>query len=104
MWYLLYIVVPTGKAGEVIRIAERAGSQGGTVLHGKGIGKKPKSFLSFEVEPMREIVWIIVEKEHYREVSQALYSEMDLSQPGHGILFAEPLSEVHGLVNQKPVE
>ena len=61
MWYLIYAVIPSGKAGEVIRLAEQEGSQGGTVIHGKGIGRKPKRFLNFEVEPMREIIWITVE-------------------------------------------
>lgn len=104
MWYLIYAVVPSGRSGEVIRLAEQAGSQGGTVIHGKGIGRKPKRFLHFEVEPMREIIWIIVKKEKYPEVSQAIYQNMDLDKPGQGIVFVEPLSEVHGLVNQKPAE
>lgn len=102
MWYLIYAVVPSGKAGEVIRLAEQEGSQGGTVIHGKGIGRKPKRFLNFEVEPMREIIWIIVGKDKYKEVSQIIFKDMNLEKEGYGILFVEPLSEVHGLVNQQP--
>lgn len=100
MWYLINAIVPSGQAGNVIRIAEEAGSQGGTVIHGRGIGRNPKRFLNFEVEPMREIVWLIVDKESYRDVSQAIYEKMNLQKPGQGIVFVEPLYEVDGLVNQ----
>ncbi|MBG9987733.1 hypothetical protein HZY88_01915 [Aerococcaceae bacterium DSM 111176] len=101
MWYLIYAVVPRGRAGNVIRIAEQAGSQGGTIIHGKGIGRKPKRFLSFEVEPMRDIVWIIVNESNYQEVSQAIYDSCDLEQEGQGVLYVEPLNAVYGLVEQE---
>lgn len=100
MWYLIYAVVPSGKVGEVIRAAEAAGSQGGTIIHGKGIGRTPKRFFNFEVEPMREIVMIIVEESKYKDVSQSIYSQLDMDKEGMGIVFAEPLDQVAGLVNQ----
>lgn len=100
MWYLVYAVVPSGKVGQVIQAAEEAGSQGGTIIHGKGIGRKPKRFLSFEVEPMREIVMIIVEESKYKAVSQSIYSQLDMGKEGMGIVFAEQLDQVAGLVSQ----
>ncbi|MEY8370250.1 P-II family nitrogen regulator [Aerococcaceae bacterium 50-4] len=100
MWYLVYAVVPSGHAGEVIEAAEAAGSQGGTVIHGKGIGRRPKRFLNFEVEPMREIVMVIVEEAKYKAVSQSIYSKLDMDKEGMGIVFAEPLDQVAGLVGQ----
>lgn len=66
MWYLIYAVVPSGDAGEVI--------------------------------------WFIVEKDKYKEVSQIIFHDMDLNQEGNSVLFVEPLSEVHGLENQLPSE
>lgn len=66
MWYLIYAVVPSGDAGEVI--------------------------------------WFIVEKDKYKEVSQIIFQNMDLDKEANGILFVEPLSEVHGLVIQLPSE
>lgn len=53
---------------------------------------------------MREIIWVIVAKYKYKEVNQILFQDLDLDQEGNGILFVEPLSEVHGLVNQLPSE
>ncbi|UUX34699.1 P-II family nitrogen regulator [Fundicoccus culcitae] len=100
MFYLIYAIVPSGRAGKVIHAAEAAGSLGGTIIHGKGIGRKPKRFLYFEVEPMRDVIWIIVEESRYREVSQSIYDELELEGEGQGILFVEPLDEVHGLVDQ----
>lgn len=47
---------------------------------------------------------MIVEKDKYKEVSQIIFQNMDLDKEGNGILFVEPLSEVHGLVNQLPSE
>lgn len=101
MWYLVYAVVPSGRVGEVIEAAEAAGSQGGTVIHGKGIGRRPKRFLNFEVEPMREIVMVIVEEEKYKKVSQSIYSRLEMDEEGMGIVFAEPLDKVAGLVAQR---
>lgn len=100
MWYLVYAVVPSGRVGEVIEAAEAAGSQGGTVIHGKGIGRRPKRFLNFEVEPMREIVMVIVEESKYKEVSQSIYTNLDMGEEGMGIVFVEPLDQVAGLVEQ----
>lgn len=100
MYYLIYAVVPSGKVGDVIRATESAGSYGGTVIHGKGIGRTPKRFLRFEVEPMRDIVMIIVEEAKYKDVSQAIYSHLDMAEEGTGIVFAEVLDQVEGLVNQ----
>ncbi|XJS11209.1 P-II family nitrogen regulator [Aerococcaceae bacterium WGS1372] len=100
MWYLIYAIVPSGKVGQVIAAAESAGSRGGTIIHGKGIGRTPKKFFNFEVEPMREIVMIIVEESKYKNVSQAIYSQLNMKEEGMGVVFAEPLNQVAGLVNQ----
>lgn len=100
MWYLVYAVVPSGRVGKVIEAAEAAGSQGGTIIHGKGIGRQPKRFLNFEVEPMREIVMVIVEEEKYKEVSQSIYTKLNMDEENMGIVFAEPLDQVAGLVGQ----
>lgn len=101
MWYLIYAVVPSGRVEKVIQAAETAGSQGGTIIHGKGIGRTPKRFFNFEVEPMRDIIMIIVEEAKYKEVSQSIYDQLEMDQEGMGIVFAEPLDKVAGLVAQR---
>ena len=64
-------------------------------------------YLIYEVVPSGDagkVIWFIVEKDKYKEVSQIIFQNMDLDKEGNGILFVEPLSEVHGLVNQLPSE
>lgn len=92
--------MPSGRTGEVIEATEAAGFQECTVIQGKGIGHKHKRFLRFEVAPMREILMVIVEESKYMKVSQSIYTKLGMDQEGKGIVFAEPLDQVAGLVGQ----
>lgn len=49
---------------------------------------------------MREILMVIVEESKYKKVSQSIYTKLGMDQEGKGIVFAEPLDQVAGLVGQ----
>lgn len=49
---------------------------------------------------MREILMVIVEESKYMKVSQSIYTKLGMGQEGKGIVFAEPLDQVVGLVGQ----
>lgn len=49
---------------------------------------------------MREVLMVIVVGSKYMEVSQSIYAKLGMEQEGKGIVFAESLDQVAGLVGQ----
>lgn len=50
-----------------------------------------------EIEPEKELVLILIPNELVNKVVSTLYEELQLDEPGKGILFVEPVMEVRGL-------
>ncbi len=96
----IFVIVPSGNAELVIKAAEDAGSSGGTIIHARGRGgEMTRSFLAIEVEPEREIVFIVTEESETAKISKAIYCAMNLSIKGQGLLFVLPLARVEGLAS-----
>lgn len=75
-----------------------AGSTGGTIIHARGSSPyHGKGFLSGGVEEEREIVMIIANDEQVMDLCQRITTDLELDQPGRGILFVVPLHDAAGL-------
>ncbi|HDS64067.1 MAG TPA: P-II family nitrogen regulator [Methanofollis liminatans] len=97
---LIVTIVKKGWADQVMQAARNAGSEGGTVLMGRGTGiHEMQSFLGIPIEPEKEIVLIVVEPEQTDRVLDAISAAAELDQPGRGIAFVIPLSRVAGRVH-----
>lgn len=97
-YQLLTIIVERGQAEEVVEATQKAGAPGGTILNGRGasIHETSKVF-NMVIEPEKEVVWLIVDNQQADTIITAIDQTLDLSQPGHGILFAQPISSIRGL-------
>ena len=51
-----------------------------------------------EIEPEKELVIILTPKDLVDKVVSALTEELDLNEPGKGILFIEPVVDIRGLI------
>jgi len=102
MFDKITVIVNRGMAEEVMDIARKAGVTGGTILHGRGTASELSvKLLGMEIEPEKELVMILTTSDLVDNVVNSLYNELQLDNPGNGILFVEPVLKVHGLFNPK---
>jgi len=98
MYKKLTVIVNRGMAEDVMDIARRSGVTGGTIMHGRGTGSEyTEKLFGVEIEPEKELVIMLMPSELIERVVTDLYQELQLENPGNGILFVEPVVDVRGL-------
>ncbi|RQD71363.1 MAG: P-II family nitrogen regulator [Tindallia sp. MSAO_Bac2] len=98
MYQSIMVIVDRGNAESVIEAAVEAGSKGGTVIgaRGSGIHETSKLF-AMDIEPEKEIVLIISEKESTEKITSSIRKHMEIDKPGKGIIFVQDVSQTYGL-------
>lgn len=98
MFNKITVIVDRGMSEDVIDIARKAGVQGGTILHGRGVGAEIATKLfGVEIEPEKELVIMLTPKDLVDKVVRALSDGLHLHKPGKGVLFIEPILDARGL-------
>lgn len=98
MYQLITAIVDKGKAEYVIDAATKAGSTGGTIINARGSGIHETSKLfSMDIEPEKEIVLIIAEKENTEAIVASIREELKMDEPGNGIAYIQDVSKTIGL-------
>jgi nitrogen regulatory protein PII len=92
---LIVTIVSRGKGEKVVDITHQAGAEGGTVLYGRGTAVR--LLLGIHIEPEKEIVLTLIEKEKVQPVLDAIVKKMDLKEPHKGIAFVISLDQVVGI-------
>ena len=94
---LIIAIISKGKSDILVEATQKAGATGGTIVHGRGtsIHEKGKLF-GISIEPEKEIVLLVTEKEQTDKIMQAVVDSVDLNKEGNGIAFVLPLDKVHG--------
>lgn len=104
---VIFAIVNSGFAEEVMEVAKARGARGGTILHARGVARKDaEEFFGITIHSEKEILMIVVEKEIRDNVLNAIYQEMGMAKRAQGIAFSLPVSDVAGLVQpeQLPTE
>jgi nitrogen regulatory protein PII len=100
---VIFAIVDSGFADDVMDVARELGVRGGTILGGRGVVKEEAAaFFGITLHADKEILMMVVEKEIRDKVLNAIYKELDMAKKAKGIAFALPVSDVAGLV--KPEE
>lgn len=95
---LIVLIVSEGYANNAMDAAKRVGASGGTLISGIGLGSKEATkFLGITIEPEKDVVLILVDREEKRKVMEEITSEVGLSKEGRGICFSLPVDNVVGL-------
>lgn len=95
---LIVVIVKKGLSEQVLDAAKEAGAEGGTIVYGRGTGIHEKAkLLGIPIEPEKEIIFIIIEKEKTNEVLNSVVTAVGLDKPGAGIAFVIELSKVLGI-------
>lgn len=94
---LLLVIVDKDHGESVVKIAQDSGIFGGTIIKGRGTAQNAKTVLDMVVEPEKEAVIILLEKEKAIEVSSLLNEKLSLTMPNKGFLVKLPVSNTVGL-------
>lgn len=96
---VIFVVVDKGKAEEVTESAVSAGARGATIMkaRGSGVHEQEKIFFNFPVEPEKETVMILADQEITDSIVQKVRQDLNIDEPGKGILFTIPVNDAYGL-------
>ena len=96
---VIFAIVDSGFADEVMDVARELGVRGGTILNARGVVKEDAAaFFGITLHADKEILMTVVDKEIRDEVLNAIYKKLDMARKARGIAFALPVSDVAGLV------
>ncbi len=96
---VIFAIVNSGFAEEVMDVARENGARGGTILNARGVaGEEAAAFFGITLHAEKEILMIVVEKSLRDGILNAIYKQMGMAKKAQGIAFSLPVSDVAGLV------
>lgn len=100
----ILVIIDRGRSEECINVARKAGVRGGTVVHARGAGIPADFYFPLFIEPQKDLVIILTQKEQTQATIKKLVTELGLEQPGVGILFELPVIRTSGLFENRGTE
>ena len=95
---VVFAIVNSGFAEDVMDIAREQGVRGGTILNARGVVKEEAAaFFGITLHQDKEILMMVVEKSIRDNVLNAIYKQMGMAKKAKGIAFSLPVSDVAGL-------
>ena len=102
---VIFCIVNSGFADEVMDAARQFGAGGGTVLRARGTANpNAEKLFNIAIQPDKEIVMILVDATIKDDILHALYKAVGLNTPGQGIAFSMPVESVVGLSGANKAE
>ena len=95
---VIFAIVNSGFAEDVMDIAREQGVRGGTILNARGVVREEAAaFFGITLHQEKESLMMVVEKDIRDNVLNAIYKEMGMAKKAKGIAFSLPVSDVAGL-------
>ena len=102
---VIFAIVNSGFAEDVMEVAREQGVRGGTILNARGVVREDAAaFFGITLHADKEILMMVVEKSLRDKVLNAIYKEMGMAKKAKGIAFSLPVSDVAGLAPVQPTE
>lgn len=99
---VVFAIVNSGFADDVMAVAKAQGVRGGTILNARGVvNEDAAAFFGITLHADKEILMMVVEKNLRDNVLNAIYKEMGMDKKAKGIAFSLPVSDVAGLVQHQ---
>jgi nitrogen regulatory protein PII len=96
---LITAVVRSSLAEGVLEAARKAGAPGITYFPALGTGvKESMGFVGSLIEHEKKALWIVVSKKDTQKVLEAIVDAANLSLPGEGFAYVQPVSFAVGFV------
>lgn len=98
---VIFAIVDSGYAEDVMDVAREEGVRGGTILNARGTAnQEAAAFFGITLHSEKEILMMVVEKDIRDRVLNAIYKKTGMSKKAHGIAFSLPVSDTAGLVKE----
>ncbi|MGN1016411.1 MAG: P-II family nitrogen regulator [Faecousia sp.] len=95
---VIFAIVNSGFAEDVMEVAREQGVRGGTILNARGVVREDAAaFFGITLHADKEILMMVVERSIRDRVLNAIYKEMGMAKKAKGIAFSLPVSDVAGL-------
>ena len=95
---VIFAIVNSGFAEDVMDIAREQGVRGATILNARGVvNEDAAAFFGITLHADKEILMMVVEKTIRDNVLNAIYKQMGMAKKAKGIAFSLPVSDVAGL-------
>ena len=95
---VVFAIVNSGYAEDVMEVAREQGVRGGTILNARGVAKEDAAtFFGITLHSEKEILMMVVDKEIRDAVLNAIYKQMGMAKAAQGIAFSLPVTDVAGL-------
>ena len=99
---VIFAIVNSGFAEDVMDVAREQGVRGGTILNARGVANEnAAAFFGITLHAEKEILMMVVERDIRDKVLNAIYKEMGMAKKARGIAFSLPVSDVAGLVQRE---
>lgn len=94
---VLFLIVDKGNAEMVVQISQQAGYFGGTIIRARGSASKLNMVLDMVVEPEKEAILILTERNKADQLASLLSKHLQLCHDNTGILIKLAISNTIGL-------
>lgn len=95
---MIMAITNRGYSEEIMDAARPLGASGGTVFHGRRIGsEEAMKFWGISVQPEREIVLIIAQKDVKKPIMQVIGKKFGMQSEANGIVLSLPVDGITGL-------
>ena len=102
---VVFAIVNSGFAEDVMEVAREQGVRGGTILNARGVvNEEAAAFFGITLHADKEILMMVVEKDIKDKVLNAIYKQMGMARKAKGIAFSLPVSDVAGLAPAQVAE
>lgn len=99
---VIFAIVNSGFAEEVMDVAREHGARGGTILSARGVvNEEAAAFFGISLHSEKDILMIVVPKAIKDDVLNAIYQEKGMTKKAQGIAFSLPVSDTVGLVKSE---
>ncbi|HHU23436.1 MAG TPA: hypothetical protein GXZ52_08555 [Clostridiales bacterium] len=97
-YHLIITIVNSGFFDQVMAAAKKAGANGGTVVHARGLGsKEAQKYLGITIQPEKDLVLILTPKDRKLPIMESIMHEVGLNTAGTGICFSLPVDSAIGV-------
>ncbi|KAB2947993.1 MAG: P-II family nitrogen regulator [Candidatus Methanoperedens sp.] len=94
---VIFTIVERGKGETIIKATHEAGAEGATLFFGRGTGiHEHRKILGIPIEPEKEIVITLIEKEKSDAILEAIVRAGKLDEPGRGRAFVISVDKMVG--------
>lgn len=94
----IFTIVDRGRSQEVLDSARNAGARGATIIHGRGSASEESAVLfNIPIQPEKDIVLMLTPVDKTEAIIHAITDDLNLREPGAGILFTIDTVDTFGL-------